>query len=185
MTVRFRVAEEADDAPALFLPYRPDNANGRTNNGFRDLRGDPDGARLIPEAETSPALQNLLACLAHPGSRFISIGCEIGAAENFAAPRPHEAGGYVQVVYSDLDRCAQDHRWQIRLAESLQATLGTAVGDHEWAVEMLITVVGAAIFGGAEQVWSPVIKFYAFGFSNHEAELSREELIKAIEGGLA
>lgn len=185
MTVRFRVVEEPDDAPALLLPYLPDNRNGRTNSGFRDLRGDPESARLIPEAETSPALQNLLVSLAHPGARFISIGCEIGAAENFAAPRPHEAGGYIQVVYSDLRRCGQDHRWQTQLAESLRATLETAVGDHEWAVEVLITVVGAAIFGGPDQVWSPVIQFFAFGFSNQEAELSREEMIKAIQSCLA
>jgi len=54
------------------LPYRTEaRPDGSVNNGFMDLRGRPEAAAIVTEAQASGYLPDLLVALATPGSRYL------------------------------------------------------------------------------------------------------------------
>ena len=129
-------------------PYREDYNDGRSNRGFTDLRGKPDLARQIPEAARSPAMQELLAALAKSGSRYHTNGCDLGATQ--IASGFFEAGGYIQIVFSDLHGLALIPRYET-LARGLQDHLERAVEDRDWVVHFTISAIGVEALGGPKR----------------------------------
>jgi hypothetical protein len=180
MPLDFKIERESKDETALVLPYEQNFDDGRTNHGFLDMRGRPDLAAGVAEAVRSPALTELLVALAQPGAKYFSIGCDLGA---WPPPEPgdlHQAGGYIQLAFSDLEREATHHRRQMLFGRALEAHLQRAVGADSWVVRFTIAIVNAADLGGPEQVWSLVIEFAALAETNDEANASKERLLRVL-----
>ena len=183
MPLQFTYITTGDDEPALALPYRAEERIGRRNHGFFDLRGDPERARSIAEAASSPAFQDLLAQLADSHSRYFSVGCELGdgpvTLEGGAAG--HCSGGYVQIAHNELHSPAALHNGpQGVLARDMRAFLDGVVGDRLWAVRFIVTVIGVEALGGPEQVWSPLIEMDAIAENAEHAAQSAEQLFVAL-----
>src|SRR6185312_2329155 len=96
MPLDFEIEFEGEDEPVLSLPYEQNFENGRTNHGFRDIRGRPELAQEIQEAAQSP-------------SRYFSIGCDLSPWPPAQPGDPYQAAGYIQLVFSDLLGEAADH----------------------------------------------------------------------------
>jgi len=180
MPLDFEIEFEGEDATILTLPYERNFENGRTNHGFRDVRGRPELALEIQEAARSPALKELLAALAQPASAYFSIGCDLRPWLPAEPGHPHQTAGYIQLAFSDLDGAAADHRRHLLLGRDLKAHLQRAVGDDSWVVKLVVATVSTAEIGGPEQIWSPVIEFCALGATDHDASASAERLLGAL-----
>jgi hypothetical protein len=183
MTVEFTYSVTADDDGALVVPYPADHGGGRTNHGFIDLRGRPAQARAIVEAQPSPAFRDLLVQLADPGSRYFSIGCELGGMELPAADGTvnFSAGAYLQIAASDLHSNVALHRGeQEKLADRLRDHLEPLSEGHSWQVECIVSVIMAEALGGPEQIWSPLIYMHAQGSSPEAAVQSAEVLFASL-----
>src|SRR6185312_10314309 len=185
MPLDFEIEFEGEDEPVLTLPYEQNFENGRTNHGFRDIRGRPELAQEIQEAAQSPALRQLLAALAQPTSRYFSIGCDLSPWPPAQPGDPYQAAGYIQLVFSDLHGEAADHRRHLLFGRDLQAHLRRVVGDDSWVVRLVVATISAADIAGPEQVWSPVVEFCAMGSSDRDASASAERLITALRGFVA
>lgn len=178
MALHYKYTLEPDEEGVLVLPYPPDDRGGRTNRGFVDLRGNPEQAFQIAEAVPSQALKALLVALAAPGSSFFSVGCTLGAHRLEAGS--YSAGGYIQVAYTDLWRKASHCPNHSELSNRLKDYLDLNVGEREWQVEFILSVIGTAALGGPDQVWSPVIYFSSSASTLADAGASTEELIGAL-----
>ena len=88
------------------VPYPAFFSSTRSNRGFVDLRGRPELAASIAEAETSKALRTFLVRIAATRTTLFSIGCDLGHHVDPAAPkgRRRVAGGYIQLTSSLYDR---------------------------------------------------------------------------------
>jgi hypothetical protein len=80
------------------VPYGRSFKGGRTNRGFRDLRGHPDEAARVAEADRSPELRMLLKDAARASSRLFTIGCDLGSHRERQLRHSNVAGGYVQIA---------------------------------------------------------------------------------------
>ena len=180
MPLDFDIERPSEDETVLVLPYVRNFEQGRTNHGFRDMRGRPELIDAIAEAGTSPALKELLRTLAQPASRYFSIGCDLRTWPPSERSDLHQAAGYVQLLSTDLAREAIHRRRQMLFGRALEAHLDAHVGEDDWVVRFAVAMVNAAELGGPEQAWSPVIEFAALGDTAGEAEASAERLMRAL-----
>jgi hypothetical protein len=178
MPLEYAFMEEPEEEGALILPYPPDDEDGRTNTGFRDLRGKPDEARKVSEAEPSSALKALLVALAQPDARYFTIGCDLGAHPN--SDGSFGAGGYIQIAFADLNLSALYQGHSTRLSTALEAFLARRVGELNWKVNFILTAVTADALGGPAQIWSPLIEFATRGDTLLDACSSAETLVSAL-----
>lgn len=58
------------------VPYPVDLDDGRTNQGFKDIKGDPDAAAAIAEVQDCPSLRDALIALNAAETHFFTVGCE-------------------------------------------------------------------------------------------------------------
>jgi hypothetical protein len=180
MPLDFDIERPSEDETVLVLPYVRNFEEGRTNHGFRDTRGRPELIDEIAEAGTSPALKELLRTLAHPTSRYFSIGCDLRTWPPSEPDLLYQAAGYVQLLSADLAREAVHRRRQMLFGRALEAHLDSHVRDNDWVVRFAVAMVDAAELGGPEQVWSPVVEFSALGETAAEAEASAERLMRTL-----
>jgi hypothetical protein len=180
MPLEFEIEWESEDQPVLTLPYERNFENGRTNHGFRDIRGRPDLAEEIAETVTSQALKELLVALAQPGSKYFSIGCDFRAWPPSQPGEPYQVAGYIQLVFSDLERDAVDHRRHLQFGRDLKMHLQRSVGDELWVVKLVVAAVDATDIAGPEEMWSPVIEICAMGSTERDASASAERLIDTL-----
>ncbi|HEV8392408.1 MAG TPA: hypothetical protein VGQ35_21315 [Dongiaceae bacterium] len=180
MPLEFEIEFEGEDEPVLTLPYERNFEDGRANRGFTDLRGRPELAAEIAEAVASPALKALLVALAEPASPFFSIGCDHRPWPPAEEGGAHQSAGYIQLIFSGLEREAVDHRRHLQFGRDLKMRLERAVGDESWVVKLIVAAVDATDIGGPEEVWSPVIEFCALGPTEYDASASAERLIGAL-----
>lgn len=180
MPLEFEIEFEDEDELVLTLPYERNFEDGRTNHGFRDMRGKPELAEDIREAAGSPALKALLVALAQPASRYFSIGCDLKPWPSEEPGGPHQAAGYLQLAFSDLAGEASDQRRHLLFGRDLKARLERAVGDDTWVVRLVLATIDTADIAGPDEVWSPVIEFSAMAATESEARASAERLIGAL-----
>jgi len=185
MALDFEIEWEGEDQPILVLPYERDFESGRTNHGFRDMRGRPELAEEIVEAVESPALKALLVALANPASQYFSIGCDLRTWPPAQSGEHYQAAGYVQLAFSDLQQKALDHRRHLLFGRDLKAHLHGAIGSDSWVVRLVVAAINAADIGGSEQIWSPVVEFCAIGADERDAQASAERLIGALRDFMA
>jgi len=185
MPLDFDIERPGEDETVLVLPYVRNFEEGRSNHGFRDMRGRPELIDEIAEAGTSPALTELLRQLAQPSSRYFSIGCDLRTWPPAEPDDLYQAAGYVQLLSSDLGREAIHRRRQMLFGRALEARLDSSVGDDDWVVRFAVALVNAAELGGPEQAWSPVIEFSALGETESEANASAERLMQALRDFVA
>ena len=181
MPLYFDVEQEPDDQPALSLPYIQDFENGRTNYGFRDLRGRPDLARTIPEAARSAALAELLVALAQPSAKYFTIGCLFVKLPRIdEADADDQAAGYIQLAYSDLNWKAADLDCQLAFADAFRSRLEQSIGSDTWKVVVAIGAIGTDGIGGPGIVWSISVEFWVKGDSLDDACRSADRLLRAL-----
>ena len=177
MALDFHYMKEPEEEGALRVPYLPEFNDERQNRGFIDLRGKPELARDIAEAETSPALQRLLEELADEGSGFITIGCDTGEGEH--GPSQWHAGGYVQVAFADPRYAVTPGAHKIHATQLHSRLLAVSEG-HNWRVNAILGLVGMQDIGGPPLCYALTIEHAAEGASPVEARASDEALLNEI-----
>jgi hypothetical protein len=182
MPLYFSVEREPDDQPALSLPYIQDFENGRTNHGFRDLRGRPDLASTIAEAGRSAALKELLVALAQPLARFFTIGCLfVRLPRTSPEDVDDQAAGYVELAYSDLEGAAADLDRQLAFSDAFQSRLQTCIGPDTWKVVVAIGAIATERIGGPGIVWSLRVDFWVKADSIEDACRSADRLLRVLQ----
>ena len=58
------------------IPYPADLNDGRTNQGFKDLKGNTGAIQAIAEIQDCPALRDALVAINAPETPFFTVGCE-------------------------------------------------------------------------------------------------------------
>jgi len=162
------------------VPYPPLFDEVRRNHGFVDTRGKPERIAEIPEAKESSALAALLSRLALPGSKFVSLGCDLGQHDEPKArlSMRRVAGGYVQVIAGrEADYTLE---FLQKAAKALETGLKARVGTDRWQVNLQLSPVLLQIDEEVEiqSIW---IWFYAKASTSEGAVASRERLIQTIE----
>lgn len=151
MPVNFSFGVDEVGSHGMRLPYPADLKNGRTNHGFKDLRGHPEAAADVPEAACSPALRSWLTKFAATDSRYISIGCDTGG-EQHDRDEAH-SGGYMQFCYSDSKLSTHRGIHHVR-GRQLEAALLGDVGEDRWDVEVEVIPVDIECLDGPPVCWS-------------------------------
>jgi hypothetical protein len=167
------------------VPYPPKRDKIRHNRGFTDLRGRPNKAKRIAEAQWSAALRRLLVRLADPDSPLFSLGCDLGSHKQRFAPRGwgRVAGGYVEVIASNYEAPAPETYQSF--AEAVEAGMRTRALPDRWQIEFVIQKVRLKFRREPKGVYPCLwLWFYAGGYSEEEALGSRERLIDAISRAL-
>ncbi|WP_298243238.1 hypothetical protein [uncultured Bradyrhizobium sp.] len=87
------------------IPYPADLENDRTNQGFKDLKGNPEVIETIAEIRDCPALRDALMALNEPETQFFTVGCEKSLNEH---ERKFWKRGYLEFSfnYAELVRDA-------------------------------------------------------------------------------
>jgi hypothetical protein len=130
------------------VPYGPTpRRDGQLNHGYMELCDHPERVAEIPEAQDSIGMQAILRALAHPGFRFMSLGCgrrALPVPNAEAGEATHVCDGYVQLAYRDHALNADPERL-IKLAQIILSKIG-ASGDIHFQFEMIIEPL-RAFFG--------------------------------------
>ncbi len=96
------------DRPSGLVPYfRDQRPDGTTNHGWLDLRGHPERVALIPEAQRSLGLTEMLRIIADRRSPLMSGACECCSFDRSLvnpAESAWQVGGFVTVMYQDPER---------------------------------------------------------------------------------
>lgn len=167
------------------VPYPAFFSSTRSNRGFVDLRGRPELAASIAEAETSKALRAFLVRIANTRTTLFSIGCDLGHHVDPAAPkgRRRVAGGYIQLTCSQYD-IVRPQDWA-RLCNGVSDTLQQSAHMDEWDVHFKLEPVWID-FDEVDQATGAVhVAFYANAKTHHDALRSRERLIAALDRGFS
>ncbi len=145
-----------------------------------DLRGKPDLAASVAEAAGSHELSAWLIELATPGSRFFSLGCDLGKyrKRGEAEGRPHATGGYVQLLVDNYREWeSNDYK---TVAEAVASRIETVAGEHHWDVSFLLQTVQFNLDGFNDELVSLSVEFNAWAADPVVAEQSRERLVRTI-----
>ncbi|MBR2688763.1 MAG: hypothetical protein IKE42_12980 [Aquamicrobium sp.] len=167
------------------VPYPAIFNSTRSNRGFVDLRGQPQLAASIAEAEASKALRAFLVRIAATRTSLFSIGCDLGHHIDPGAPkgRRRVAGGYIQLTSSHYD-LVRPQDWA-RLCNRVSDTLQQSVYTDEWDVHFKLEPIWIDV-GDVDQATGAVnVAFYANAKTHHDALRSRERLIAAIDRGFS
>lgn len=175
------------DSVGITAPYAPVTDQIRRNQGFIDLRKEPERASEIAESSESPALRNLLVQVAKKGSPIFTIGCDLGAHQertSVPARRREVAGGYVQFASIHYDR-AEPQSYSA-FANAIGRNVKSRTGQDHWKLDCVGKWVDFK-FEGEPQVLRPSLWVWFFAASNTPlaALESRERLIKAIDAAVA
>lgn len=161
------------------VPYPPLFDEIRRNHGYIETRGQPDNVDLIPEAQRSTALRELLLALASKHSAVASLGCDLGEGR-FPKRRLSsrwQAGGYVQLLPHENDEdCFAVLR---NLAKTIDQIVTAHALQDNWVVELKLTPV-RLLFEGEQFARSVEVWFHALASSREKAILSRERLIRSV-----
>lgn len=167
------------------VPYPPLFNDINRNHGFVDLRGRPDLAGAIPELAGSPPLKALVVNLCQPGSRLMTMGCDLGEAllKGRQLDRRWTAGGYVQVARLPLDPI--EHTTLLEFARTCERHLVTAVGSDRWEVDFGLCRTSLAFEPAVEdEVLTLWIWIHAFASTAERARASRDRAFGALHIGL-
>ena len=174
--LRWNVETETE---GVTIPYGPMFEGVRMNRGFVDTRGRPDLAERISECTQSSEMKNLLVRVAQPGSDIFSVGCDLGnkniAEEGLPA---YTAGGYIHLMSKGYACQAPDD--YVRYAEAVAELMEEGSNDHEWYLDLLLTLVQFNLDEYNDIAASILIWFHAFGDTESEAGLEREECIARL-----
>jgi hypothetical protein len=58
------------------IPYPAELDDGRTNHGFKDVKGNPEAIDAIAEIQDCRSLRDALQALNAPETQFFTVGCE-------------------------------------------------------------------------------------------------------------
>lgn len=90
------------------IPYKPEKRPTSQNHGFKPIKGKPEEARLIPEAQDNIHIQNALIAINHIDTAFFSVGCE----KSFNRTKGKSwAKGFIEFAFNhpELVRDAQNY----------------------------------------------------------------------------
>jgi len=161
------------------IPYPPNRGGGGSNKGYSDLRGRPEAASRVAEAEASPALRTLLVELAQPGSPLDSLGCDLGEHTNSKVKRrPEVAGGYIQVTAAHRGELSAE-TYQA-YAQAVEAELRKRAGEAAWTVTFRLRWVEFQFTEPWELAPSIDVHFWAAARDRQQARIDRELLIAAV-----
>ena len=177
---------DCDYEYGLTAPYPPNFEKGRTNRGFSDLRGRPDLAAKVAEAENSPALRALLIALADKDSPFFSLGCDVGEHEEPMddGTKTPVAGGYIDIICADYDSRGDDE--YRRLADAIEESMSPDAQGYSWAINFGIKPCCFQVDGykGDDVVVALCIGFYSAGSTAAEARANREVMLDSLLSAL-
>jgi hypothetical protein len=133
------------------VPYGPmDHEDGNRNQGYVRIKGDPSGARRIPEAEAWPELVLLLDSINADASPIESVGCE---KSFFPVTGQGDInvglGAYIDVVFTDtaLNERAENF---LLLASRL---LPSVDGCEKWWGTVSLVLQSMRLIPGAVAPW--------------------------------
>ena len=171
----FEYTLEIDDE-ATTVPYDSLFDDVRSNHGFVDTRGRPGLASRIVECTRSSAMNDLLVCLAQPGSKMFSVGCDLGEkSANGDDPSCCVAGGYIQILNAKYSRYwLQEYE---QYGESVAEMLESRSSGHEWRLDLVVTPVQFNLDNFRNLTGSIWVWFHAYGDSEEIAVRSREAYI--------
>jgi hypothetical protein len=132
-TIKYEIDQEC-----VRVPYGPLVDEIRNNGGFTDLRGRPELACEVAEAQRSSALLRLLVVLAQPSSNVFSLGCDLGSHREKNVPKRMRdvAGGYVWVAFKDYNKKRpEDYR---KLAEQIAEMMQESSAGHRWELTFIL-----------------------------------------------
>lgn len=164
----------------ITVPYSPIFDAVRKNHGFTDLRGKPDLAEKIFEGASSRALSELLVRIAAEQSYF-SLGCDLGrhSEKEQSKMRRRVSGGYIQVAsinYAQASTGQYD-----AFCDVFSRELRRKASQWRWKIDLQGTYVKFNIPeeppAKAPSMW---IWFFAAAKTHDQADISREELLRAI-----
>ena len=182
----FKFSFEVDPV-GITVPYPPVKDEIRRNQGFVDLRKEPERASEIAEAAGSRALRNLLVRVAKKGSTIFTIGCDLGAHQertNIPTRRREVAGGYIQFASIHYDR-AEPQSYSA-FANAIGKNVKSRAGQDHWKLDCIGKWIDFK-FEGEPQGLRPSLWIWFFAASNTplNALQSRERLIEAIDAAVA
>jgi hypothetical protein len=163
------------------VPYGPIFDDIRRNYGFTDLRGRPDLAEEVFEGSSSSALRELLVRMARERSYF-SLGCDLGRHSENEQPQTQRqvSGGYIQVASMNYAEASTDQ--YDAFCEAFGKELRSHAGKQRWRIELQGRYVQFHIPGElpvkTPSMW---IWFFAASRTHGKSDLSREELLAAID----
>lgn len=131
----------------------------------------------------APALRGLLLRLAEKGSRFFSLGCDLGAhEEDTDADIRFVAGGYVHIA--DQNFQTSPHGEYLRLAKSVSSYIEQKSATLCWRLRHEGMAVRYRLDGCNDICPSVQTRFFARAQSAPAALQSREALIEAMHAAL-
>lgn len=106
-----------NDAWGPSIPYRSEQrSTGSSNHGYRSIKGNPQAAALIPEAQGCPPILTFLERANHQDLRVETAGCEKGTFENSAYEPPLAyIGNYYSILFSSLEENSLQNHIQFAL----------------------------------------------------------------------
>lgn len=160
-------------------PYPPAaRPDGSVNRGFIDLRENPELARSIPEAQGSPAFQDLLVAL--NGSRFMSYGCERGLFQSNDLSLPVYIGSYVSVAFRDLEANRSKDNL-VALAKSIADKFKRRPAPaEERVISLELIIEPVKVLFHLDDAFSLMMKLLAYGRDETEAKSTFEWLSSEI-----
>ena len=82
------------------VPYKKETRNGSINNGFINLRDNPNNIKKITEVLDNPPLKNTIIKLNSNKSKFFTIGCEKRLNHN---ANQFCYKGYIELAFNDTE----------------------------------------------------------------------------------
>lgn len=169
----------SDEAHTAVPYFAVDREDGRRNNGFCDLRDQPELVELIEEAQDSSGLTTLIAAANAVGSPFMTIGCDRASfpPDDSLPGQQHRTGAYVDITFRDpaenegCDGLVDLARHLIRGVEAELASVPVPA-ETEFTYEMIVEPLKT--FFGLDGRYVLTMKPIGFGATEDEARRSFE-----------
>jgi len=157
--------------PIEYAPVERDTPRN-SNHGFRNVKGRPDEALLIPELQYNETLKNAILAISNRPTPFFTMGCEQSLNEKESL---HWMRGFIELAFNhrdlivdaqsyfklffDFNFAVFDNNFDLPVTFSWQLE-GAELGDlRGFSVAIWITTGDLKDASTAQQVWEASVQF--------------------------